>query len=180
MMDERTHLDYLDDILDAIEKIKEFTQGMSEEEFCHDVKTAYAVTHAFEIIGEATKRLPGKIKAAHPDLPWRAMAGMRDKLIHDYFGINLLVVWKTVSEDLSFWSRLFAAFWPIRMLIVSHVLSISHRRCNFAPNETMNWTVRPRVFAEIGPENRTQCRFRAASMATVRLERGPIDGFRRA
>jgi uncharacterized protein with HEPN domain len=100
MTEDRTHLDYFDDILDAIEKIKEFTQGMSDEEFCRDVKTAYAVVHAFEIIGEATKRLPRKVKAAHPDLPWRAMAGMRDKLIHDYFGINLMVVWKTVSEDL--------------------------------------------------------------------------------
>jgi uncharacterized protein with HEPN domain len=60
MTDERTHIDYLDDILDAIEKIKEFTRGMSEEEFCRDVKTSYAVIHAFEIIGEATKRLAAK------------------------------------------------------------------------------------------------------------------------
>lgn len=74
---------------------------MSEEEFCHDVKTAYAVIiHAFEIIGEATKRLPSSIKEAYPDMPWRLVAGMRDKLIHDYFGINMMVVWKTVSEDL--------------------------------------------------------------------------------
>lgn len=69
MTDERPHLDYLDDILDAIEKIKEFTKGMSDEEFCRDVKTAYAVIHAFEIIGEATKRLPQKIKESHSDLP---------------------------------------------------------------------------------------------------------------
>jgi uncharacterized protein with HEPN domain len=100
-MDERTHLDYLDDIAEAIEKIKEFTRGMSGEQFCQDLKTAYAVIHALEIIGEATKRLPERIKNAYPDLPWRAMAGMRDKLIHDYFGMNLMVVWKTVSEDLS-------------------------------------------------------------------------------
>jgi len=102
MTDDRTHLDYLDDILDAIEQIKEFTQGISEEQFCQDLKTAYAVIHAFEIIGEATKRLPERIKGAYPDLPWRAMAGMRNKLIHDYFGINLMVVWKTISEDLPF------------------------------------------------------------------------------
>jgi uncharacterized protein with HEPN domain len=100
MNDERSYLDYLDDILDAIDKIKQFTEAMTGEQFCRDVKTAYAVIHAFEIIGEATKRLPSKVKEAHPDLPWRSMAGMHDKLIHDYSGVNLMVVWKTVSDDL--------------------------------------------------------------------------------
>ncbi len=73
---------------------------MSEEQFCSDVKTAYAVIHAFEIIREATKRLPQEMKAAYPDVPWRSMAGMRDKLIHDYIGTNLPVIWKAVTEDL--------------------------------------------------------------------------------
>jgi uncharacterized protein with HEPN domain len=100
MTNERSDLDYLDDILDATDKIKQFTQGISDEQFWQDLKTAYAVIHAFEIIGEATKRLPSSIKEAHPDLPWRSVAGMRDKLIDDYFGVNLMVVWKTVTEDL--------------------------------------------------------------------------------
>jgi uncharacterized protein with HEPN domain len=96
----RTHIDYLEDILDAIDKIKEFIRGMDEKEFCRDVKTAFAVLRALEIIGKAIKRIPEAVRQAHPELPWRAMARMRDKLSHDYFGVNLTVVWKTVSEDL--------------------------------------------------------------------------------
>jgi uncharacterized protein with HEPN domain len=67
---DRSYLDYLEDILDAVDKIKQFTQGMSEEQFRCDAKTAYAVIHAFEIIGEATKRIPQTVKEAYPDMPW--------------------------------------------------------------------------------------------------------------
>jgi len=59
-----------------------------------------AVVRQFEIIGEATKRLSQKVKDLNPDLPWRDIEGMRNKLIHEYFGVNMTVVWKTVESDL--------------------------------------------------------------------------------
>lgn len=95
-----THVDYLQDILDSIEQIASFIQGMSFEDFGQDDKTAFAVLHALEIIGEATKQLPQHIRDGHPEVPWREMAGMRDKVIHHYRGVNRLLVWKTATEDL--------------------------------------------------------------------------------
>ncbi len=96
----RTHVDYLIDILQAIEKVTQFIDGMTFEEFAKDDKTIFAVVRGLEIIGEATKRIPDSVRDQNPAVPWREMAGMRDKLTHDYFGVNDLVVWKTASEDL--------------------------------------------------------------------------------
>ena len=101
MTSERTYVDYLEDILDATEKVAQFIQGMTYEQFAQDAKTVFAVIHALEVIGEATKKTPPFLKEKYTEVPWRAMAGMRDKLIHRYFGVNLVVVWKTASEDLA-------------------------------------------------------------------------------
>jgi len=93
-------IDYLQDILDSIEKIRKFIQDFNYTEFEKDDKTLYAVIRAIEIIGEAIKKIPNKIRNSYPNVPWREMAGMRDKLIHDYLGLNTEVVWETATNDI--------------------------------------------------------------------------------
>jgi uncharacterized protein with HEPN domain len=91
---------YLEDIVDAINSIEAYTKGLTYEDFVNDRKTVDAVIRNFEILGEATKQIPLAVKNDYPSVPWREMAGMRDKLIHGYFGVQLDVVWKTIKERL--------------------------------------------------------------------------------
>jgi uncharacterized protein with HEPN domain len=100
MSPERTCRDYLGDIVEAIDKAVEFVEGMTYDRFAADERTHYAAVRALEIIGEATKRIPDNVRRAHPEIPWREMAGMRDKLIHHYTGVDIGVVWKTVRGEL--------------------------------------------------------------------------------
>lgn len=97
---EREYLDYVEDILNAIEKVAQFIQGMELGTFVRDEKTVFAVVRALEIIGEAAKKIPLSVRERYTTVPWREMAGLRDKLIHEYFQVNLVVVWKTATEDL--------------------------------------------------------------------------------
>ncbi len=100
MKHERTCEDHLQDIVDAAAKARSFIAGMDFKQFADDDKTSFAVIRALEIIGEATKRVPEAVRAGNPDVPWREMAGMRDKVIHAYFGVSLELVWETVQRDL--------------------------------------------------------------------------------
>jgi uncharacterized protein with HEPN domain len=96
----REFLDYLEDIIEALNSVMEFVEGMSYSDFMQDDKTTSAVMRKLEIIGEAAKNIPAEIKKKHPQIPWRDMAGMRDKLIHEYFGVDLKRVWRTIEKDL--------------------------------------------------------------------------------
>lgn len=90
---------FLEDILTAIDDIVAFTAALDFEDFKQDRKTIYAVTRALEIMGEATKNIPDEVRQAYPHIPWKQIAGMRDKLIHSYFSVNVVTLWKTAGQD---------------------------------------------------------------------------------
>ena len=91
---------YLEDIVDAMNKAEMFVAGMTFEQFDADIKTQYAVVRAIEIMGEATKRLPRAIRSRYPGVPWKDMAGMRDRIIHGYDNVNLRIVWDVAKRDI--------------------------------------------------------------------------------
>jgi len=96
----RIFLDYLEDILEAIDEIDEFLAGCSQQSFAADRKTVNAVIRSLEVIGEAAKQIPPELRLKAPDIPWKYMAGMRDKLIHQYFGVDLDIIWTVCRDEL--------------------------------------------------------------------------------
>lgn len=91
---------YIDHILQSINNIIEYTKDLSMQDFSRNKMVQDAVIRNFEIIGEATKKVSDDYKQVHFEVPWKAMSGMRDKLIHDYIGVDTAVIWKTIKEDL--------------------------------------------------------------------------------
>ena len=87
-------------MLDAVNDVADFVDTRTYEGFIKDKKTMNAVIRSIEIIGEASKNIPDTVKAVHKELPWKQMAGMRDKLIHAYFGIDTETLWKAVKENI--------------------------------------------------------------------------------
>lgn len=91
---------YIEHILESINKIQRYVQNISKEEFINNDLLQDAVIRNFEIIGEASKKISPNLKLTYSMIPWREIAGMRDKLIHDYFGVDIEMIWITVNEDL--------------------------------------------------------------------------------
>ncbi len=89
---------FIEHVLSRLNSILEYTQNMDEDDFLRNKLVQDAVLRNFEVIGEATKNLSTEFRLQHPELPWSKLAGMRDKLIHFYFGIDLQIIWTTVVE----------------------------------------------------------------------------------
>ena len=100
MSEKRIFTDSLNDILNEINRIFKFVSTMTYDEFIQDEKTIYAVTRSFEIIGEATKNISDDIKNTYNQIPWSKISGMRNKLIHEYFGVDLETLWNTIKNRL--------------------------------------------------------------------------------
>lgn len=99
-MSERGTLELLEDILYSIQRILDYTKGMGYEKFSKSQVTQDAVVRNFQILGEATKKLPASFKDQHSQVPWSKVARFRDKLIHHYSGVNYDVVWEIIEESL--------------------------------------------------------------------------------
>ena len=104
----REFLDSIDDALDAIQKARSFTAGMTFRTFSRDTKTVWATLRAIEVIGEAAKNVPASIRRRYPQIAWADVIAMRNKLAHEYFGVDLRTVWATVRQDLPPLERQFA------------------------------------------------------------------------
>jgi uncharacterized protein with HEPN domain len=100
-MSKRRDWNFLDDIREAIQRILTYTAGLTYQQFMEDSKTQDAVVRNLEIIGEATKNLSANLRKTQPQLPWKDLMGMRDKMIHHYFGINYEIVWQIAKEELA-------------------------------------------------------------------------------
>jgi uncharacterized protein with HEPN domain len=99
-MSKRGNIEFLNDIHEATQRIEFYIQNIDYDTFLEDTKTQDAVVRNLEIIGEAIKNLSEDFKGKYLHIPWKDLAGVRDKLIHHYFGVNLEIVWTIIKDDL--------------------------------------------------------------------------------
>lgn len=99
-MSDRSYTDYLTDIKNSIRYIQEFSRDLSFDDFQEDIKTQYAIIRCFEVIGEASKRIPEDYRSKYQSVPWKIMAGMRDRLIHGYDVVDVTILWRTIKIDI--------------------------------------------------------------------------------
>lgn len=100
MSDQRVYIDYARDMAEALRDIRDFVWGYTLERFVRDKKTVCAVIRGLEVLGEAAGKIPAPVRAGFPEIPWTEMVGMRNRLIHEYFGVDLEIIWQTVCDDL--------------------------------------------------------------------------------
>ena len=117
MSEERVLQDYLNDILESVDDILDFTAGMSSEQFSADRKTVKAVVRCLEVIGEAANNIPQNVREHYQDIPWAEIIGMRNRLIHEYFGVDVTILWQTVKEDIE----------PLKLSIKKMDLELPHK-----------------------------------------------------
>ncbi|CCI35127.1 MAG: DUF86 domain-containing protein [Microcystis sp.] len=99
-MTQREFRDFLQDILEAICQLEKMTQDLSFEEFSTKIEIFLSAVKLIEIIGEAVKNIPDEVRVNYPNIPWKNIAGMRDKLVHEYWAIDEKVVWKVIQNNL--------------------------------------------------------------------------------
>lgn len=97
---DRDEIVFLEDILERIEKVEEYVKGLSEKEFEDNSEKQDAVLRRIEVIGEAVKNISRKTREKYPNVPWKEIAGMRDVVIHQYFGVTIGLVWRVATSDL--------------------------------------------------------------------------------
>lgn len=90
----------IEDMLVALQKIERYTSELDQGTFRQDEKTVDAVVRNLEVLGEAARQLPEDFVTQHPDVPWRQVAGLRNRIVHDYFGLDLEIIWQVIQHDL--------------------------------------------------------------------------------